>query len=485
MLYMEKPTNQTVIDTAIGDVIKKDIQDKITLIGNYFDKDSPFIENVEIVINPGDGGPSITTKVPYSGYNLELFIGDFNGDDKDEIMLSGEYGGSGSFAIAVIYDFRDGKLVEIFNPDMFSEKYKITAKYLEGYKVLITSINLNAYYIFDISKKPKEYLALIYDENGKVREFQEPTVSNLNSAFPIKFPNKNTYYLFVRQRIVGVANADTIGYVESFVSLLKNNITVEQMGFYNFGEKLNNDRNTTNGLEDKFPLGTIFIPINKYGYTEDTIKIDLDFDGHDEILIPYTLDGIPYLGLLNCTTGDHSLKYSYKGEGYTIKNLIIKEIGKKYYIFLGFEIGGNMRRLHILTYKNNKLEKAFKLNDYYSRLYIEDLDGNGKYELILWTQDTGDSFNIHIYDIKEKGLKLTDKYDKIYYPKVIKHYKRLLKKQGNSSTYLYYLALAYYKIKAFDDAIIIIDKALNTPHPYPSVAALKALKKMANKNLNV
>lgn len=480
---MPNETKQTIIDVATGAVVKKSSHDKITLVGSYFDKDSPYVENVEIVINPEQGGPAISTKVPYSGYNLELFIGDFNGDEKDEIMLRGDYGGSGSFAIATVYDFNAGKLVEIFNPDMFSEKYKITAKYLEGYKVLITSITLNEYYIFDISKKPKEYLNLIYDENGKVREFQEPTVSNLNSAFPIKVSNKNIYYLFIRQRIVGVANADTIGYVESFVSLLENNITVDQMGFYSFGETLTTDRSTTNGLEDKFPLGTIFIPVNKYGYTEDTIKFDLDFDGHAEMLIPYTLNGIPYLGLLKATDGDYSLKSSYKGEGYNIKDLIIKKIGKKIYIFLGFQIGGNMNKLHILTYKNNKLIRVLKLNHYYTKIYIKDLNEDGKDALILWTQDTGEGYKIDIYDLKESGLTLTNKFDKIYYPKVVKHYKRLLKKHENSSTYLYYLALAYYKMGEFDEALIVIDKALNTKHPYPSVEKLMDLKKKANKNL--
>lgn len=486
---MPDESKQTILDVVTGDVIKKSSHDKIILVGSYFDKDSPYVENVEIVINPGEGGPAITTKIPYSGYNLELFTGDFNGDEKDEIMLRGDYGGSGGYTIASIYDFRDGKLVEIFNPDIFYEKYKITAKYLDGYKVLINSETLNEHYTYDISKKPKIYLDMIYDKNGKVRESQIPSISAINSAFPIKFPSTKNYYLFIRQRIVGVSNADTIGYVESFVNLIDNNITVEQMGYYSFGEKVNEDRSSTeslintDALENKFPLGTIFIPVTNLGWKEEKIKFDLDSDGYDEELVPYTLDGVPYLGLLKEKEGNPVLKYSYKGEGYNIKHLMIKKFRNKYYIFVGFEIGGNMRKLHVLTYKNNKLEKVLKLTDYYTKIYIEDLNGAGKEELILWTQDTGEGYKIHIYDIKENGLKLTNQYNKMYYPKVIKHYKRLLEKHENSPTYLYYLALAYYKIDEFDEALIVIDKALNTKHPYPSVDKLMDLKKKANKNL--
>ena len=61
----------------------------------------------------------------------------------------------------------------------------------------------------------------------------------INGAYPIKIVFDKNYYLFIRQRVIGVSNADTIGYIESFVDLLNNNIKVVDMGAYHLGEKEN------------------------------------------------------------------------------------------------------------------------------------------------------------------------------------------------------------------------------------------------------
>ena len=146
------------------------------------------------MINTEESNKPIITEIPYTGYSLELFLGDFNGDGRDEIMVRGEYGGSGSYAIAAIYKYKDGYLEEIFNPDMFSEKYKFIGT-------------------------------------------QQPIISAINGAYPIKSVFQKNYFLFIRQRVIGVSNADKIGYIGSFIDLLNNDIKVIEMGSYHFGEK--------------------------------------------------------------------------------------------------------------------------------------------------------------------------------------------------------------------------------------------------------
>lgn len=232
-------TNQEIIGVEVGNILGQYTHDKVILVGHYLYKDSSYVENVEIVIEPEKSGTPIMSKIPYTGYNLELFLGDFNGDGRDEIMVRGEYGGSGGYEIAAIYEYRNTHLVEIFNPDMFSIKYKFKAQYLDGYKALVESVTLKEQYIFDISKTPEIYLNMIYYENGKVRDAYEPTISAINGAYPIKIVFEKNYYLFIRQKVIGVSNADTIGYIESFVNLLNNDIKVVQMGAYHFGEKEN------------------------------------------------------------------------------------------------------------------------------------------------------------------------------------------------------------------------------------------------------
>ncbi|WP_090040214.1 hypothetical protein [Clostridium frigidicarnis] len=66
--------------------------------------------------------------------------------------------------------------------------------------------------------------------------------------------------------------------------------------------------------------------------------------------------------------------------------------------------------------------------------------------MILWLHDTGEAYTSDIYLIKEQALKKSNKYDKIYFKEVVKYYKSLLETYKDSSTYLYYLALAYEKM---------------------------------------
>lgn len=231
--------SQAIIDVKVGNIIGQYTHDKVILVGHYLSKDSSYVENVEIVINTEESNTPIITKIPYTGYNLELFLGDFNGDERDEIMVRGEYGGSGGYAIAAIYEYKDEKLIETFNPDMFSEKYKFMATYLNQDKALVQSITLKKNYIFDISKTPEIYLDMIYDENGKIRGIYEPTISAINGAYPIKNVFEKNYYLFIRQKVIGVSNADKIGYIESFVNLFNNDIKVVDMGSYHLGKEQN------------------------------------------------------------------------------------------------------------------------------------------------------------------------------------------------------------------------------------------------------
>jgi len=237
--------DKSVIDSKVGNVIDEMLLDKVTLRGEYISPDSGYADNLEISIISDKDGKEIIYPVYYSGYSLKLFLGDFNGDGKSEIMLRGGFGGSGGFEIASIYEYKDGKIEEIFSPDMFSEKYKFEAKYLDDYKVRVDAVTLKKKWIIDISSKPKIYLDFTYDNEGNVISQGISSVSPINSAYPINEVYQNYYNLFVRQRIIGVANADTIGVVESFVSLKDNNITIYSVGVFTYGESLDDMTNMT------------------------------------------------------------------------------------------------------------------------------------------------------------------------------------------------------------------------------------------------
>jgi len=490
-------TNQAIIDVKVSNILGKYTNDKVILVGSYLYKDSSFVENVDIVINPEDGLTPIITKIPYVGYNLELFLGDFNGDEKDEIMVRGEYGGSGGYAIAAIYEYKDNQLIEIFNPDMFSEKYELIAKYLEDYKVLVQSVTLKEKYIFDISKTSKIYLDMIYDENGKVKSGEEPTISAINGAFPIKLVFEKNYYLFIRQRVIGVSNADKIGYIESFVNLLNNDIKAVDVGAYQSGEKENSNnlrmkiKSDNNMRCDKHLLDTISMflpPMSKIVSLETPFKrpavelIDLDGDGILELVGAYYWQGENYIIILKYYGNAWHVLDTVKGKGYNITYFDAAPITSKYKnnLVVGWQVGAIWSDLSVYELMDTKLVDLINGNKYFSKIEVADIEStqekNGTYELALWIHDTGDAYRVEIYIwLDNKFVLALDVYP-YYFEKVVNYYKKLLKEK-DSTTYWYYLADAQIKTGNNKEACQSIDKALASEYPYPSREELMQLKK--------
>lgn len=402
-----KRIGESVLDIKYGNVTSKNSMDKVVLLGTYFEEDSIYATMVKVKINIGGSDEnSIITNIPYEGYYMQLYLADFNGDGQDEIMVRGDYGGSGSYAIAAIYELKENKLIEIFNPDMFSDKYPLEAKYLEGNKVLVTSNTTKEKFIFDIANKDKNFLEQIYNADGSVKKGQEPYVSEVNNAFPIKLTNKENFYLLLRQRIIGVNNAGIIGDIESYVELLNNNINVAQMGSFTRGQNIESRVEQREKINCTFPLGTIFTPLDSIGLTEEELTLDFDGDGIKERLIPYTVDGIPYLAIIKEDKDKCTLIDSFQGKGYKISQIEIKKIGNTEIILVGFELGGSVRKLELITYENNKLNNAYGKNDIlYSQMCIKELNKDGYVELILWLHDSGDKYKLSNYILKESELK--------------------------------------------------------------------------------
>ena len=109
---------EVIIDTKRGKVTEESKDDLVCLKGDKFNEDSNFIENLCILIKSDDIGEK-EYPLKLGGYNFKLFLGSFCDDCTEDILIYGESGGSGNYAIANIYHYDDGKLLEIFNTDTF------------------------------------------------------------------------------------------------------------------------------------------------------------------------------------------------------------------------------------------------------------------------------------------------------------------------------------------------------------------------------
>ena len=215
-----------IIDSACGSITNKYSYDKVVLVGECPYGKNNYENNLQLIIDKEDDIP-ITIDISHSGFNMQVFVGDFTGDKTDNVMVRGEYinpneidnekNNINNYELGVIYKFENGNLIEIFNTNSMKNKNLCSAKFKNNYKASITCENKK--YLIDLATKSTEYLNRIYDEDKKVKTNLRPTLDSPMKIYPIKQAYKDYYDLLIYQTIVGVNKRDVIGTIETLVSL--------------------------------------------------------------------------------------------------------------------------------------------------------------------------------------------------------------------------------------------------------------------------
>jgi len=232
---------KVIIDAAYGSITNKYSDDSVVLVGEFHDEKSNYANSLQLVINRENDLP-ITVNVPYNGYNMQLFVGDFTGDKIDNIMIRGEYKNPQiykdghdnliSYELGVIYKYESEKLIEIFNMKKYKNNNLACAKFKSNYRASVSCGKKK--YLIDLSARPKEYLNKIYDEDKRVKTNLKPTLDNPSEIFPMKVVFSDCYNLLIYQRIVGINNSDVIGTIETLINLNNNNINIIYEGLLSY-----------------------------------------------------------------------------------------------------------------------------------------------------------------------------------------------------------------------------------------------------------
>ena len=213
------PFDTYILDMKQGDVNGDKIIDNVYLVGKKpFGSDSPFRDNIEIIIQ--DCRTNKLTRIPLkfnAGYLPKLFLGDFNGDKVDDIFVEIRSGGSGGFGFFYIYSFLCNRVRKLFDFEEFnaSNDYRVT--YRDFYAVDVANLTTTRLFGIDIFLKGPDYLSELYDENGKLKEPVEGFVGGITELYPIDMDKDGVFELEAVQRVTGIANADTLGYVKSYL----------------------------------------------------------------------------------------------------------------------------------------------------------------------------------------------------------------------------------------------------------------------------
>ncbi|MFT8314875.1 MAG: VCBS repeat-containing protein [Clostridium sp.] len=211
--YRESMLHPKIIAYVRGDINGDRIPDGVYLTG-VKTADSPFIQNITLVIQDGKTGEFTNIQlIQNSGYNPTLFLGDFTGNAVNDILIGINSGGSGGIMYYYIYSFINNIPRLLFNVDVYNEEYQYTVTYKDNYKVEVVSEKNNKKYIIDISNRGSDYLNEIYNQNGKLKSPISGFVNPLSGLYPVDFDANGVYELLAYQKIAGRYNADSLGYV--------------------------------------------------------------------------------------------------------------------------------------------------------------------------------------------------------------------------------------------------------------------------------
>jgi hypothetical protein len=219
--------NPSVIAFAREDVTGDRVPDNVYLTGTKT-SDSPFIQEITLIVQDGRSGAR--TRVPLSenaGYNPTLFLGDFNGNGADDILIRIDSGGSGAFTFDYVYSFINNSPQLLFDFNVYNETYQYDVTYQDNYKVKVVSKANNQTYIIDISKRGSEYLNEIYNANGKLKKPISGFVNPLSGLYPVDFDSNGVYELLAYQKIAGLYNADALGYVMNTLGWKNNHFVLQ------------------------------------------------------------------------------------------------------------------------------------------------------------------------------------------------------------------------------------------------------------------
>lgn len=277
---MISSNKKLIIDAAYGSITNKYTEDKVILVGEFPDEKSNYANSLQLVINRENDLP-LTIDVPYSGYNMQLFVGDFTGDRLENIMIRGEYKKPCNniinenknvnntsenkniinYEIGVIYKYENENLIEIFNLERYRKNNSCSAKFKNNYRTSVTCNKKK--YLIDLSTRSKDYLEMIYDENKKLKLNLSPILDNPSGIYPIKQAFNDYYELLIYQRIVGINNMDTLGTIETLLDLRDNKLNIIYEGLLSYPHeevaKLRNKRGNKSNNRRKILEGSKFI----------------------------------------------------------------------------------------------------------------------------------------------------------------------------------------------------------------------------------
>ena len=230
------------------------------------------------------------------------------------------------------------------------------------------------------------------------------------------------------------------------------------------------------------PQTAVVLTLQKPLPKEAILLADMDGDQVEELIGAFRYQEKNYILILKKVNNEWQPLLLINGSGYGISDLLAVPIAdsKRNTLIVGWQVGTVWSEFNLFQWTDNKLVPLLAENVVYSKLEVEDMPSNqgqdGKYELAVWTHDTGEAYKVEVYRFNGSGLVPAKDVYPYYFKKVAAYYQELLK-TNDFSFYWYYLSDAQEKTGDLEQALLSIDRALSHSSPYPSEEVLLEKRK--------
>lgn len=225
--------NTFILDLKKEDMNNDNILEDIMLIG--YKKEgvlSHYSEDIEIIVRDGENNK--VHRYPIgdirSGYGARLFIGDFNGDRFPDILSMLQIGDKGELSVYSLISVDKNKFKPLFNQKSFYMGLNFDIAFVDEFKISIFNKELSKFYTLDVKKKKYSYVECgIYNEKGETKHCTKGKCSSFEELTPIDIDNDGIYELKGIQRITGLSDTDTLGFVKSIWKFNEDEIKLKSL----------------------------------------------------------------------------------------------------------------------------------------------------------------------------------------------------------------------------------------------------------------
>lgn len=207
-----------VFDSRSVDINDDSSEDDVVLIGEKQDNNSPFVQNIRVVVKDGKTEKYSLASIGdfNAGYEPKLFIGCFTGERNQDIFISLATGGSGGIYQYSLLSFKNNQLSPIIPQKELNRGLEFQTKCLPGFILKVADKNTTYTATIDLHKGLAEYKRLgIYNDQGDVLKDPSVLVDGFGVLKPEDINGDGIYELNGIQRISVGYHANSIANAES------------------------------------------------------------------------------------------------------------------------------------------------------------------------------------------------------------------------------------------------------------------------------